>query len=35
VFEYDDLRVATKRAGDGSNADRADILGLKTLINIA
>jgi len=34
VFEYDDLRVATKRAGDGSNADRADILGLKTLINI-
>ncbi|MGV3582125.1 MAG: hypothetical protein ACO1N8_07440 [Methylophilus sp.] len=35
VFEYDDLRVATKRAGDGSNADRADILGLKTLISIA
>jgi hypothetical protein len=32
VFEYDDLRVAIKRAGNGSNADRADIGGLIALI---
>lgn len=35
VFEYDDLRVATKRAGDGSNADRADIAELKALISLS
>jgi hypothetical protein len=33
VFEYDDLRIATKRTGDGSSADRADIAELKTLIS--
>jgi hypothetical protein len=32
VFEYDDLRVAIKRAGNGGNADRADIGGLIALI---
>jgi len=32
VFEYDDLRIATKRTADGSTADRADIAGLKALI---
>jgi hypothetical protein len=32
VFEYDDLRIATKRTGDGSSADRADIAGLKALL---
>jgi hypothetical protein len=32
VFEYDDLRIATKRTADGSNADRADISYLKALI---
>lgn len=35
VFEYDDLRVATKRTGDGSNADRADITELKALISLS
>lgn len=32
VFEYDDLRIATKHTADGSNADRADISYLKALI---
>jgi hypothetical protein len=32
VFEYDDLRVSIKRAGDSPNADRTDIIGLKALI---
>jgi hypothetical protein len=32
VFEYDDLRVATKKTSDGSNAERADIAELKELI---
>jgi len=32
VFEYDDMRVATKRTGDGSNTDKADIADLKALI---
>jgi hypothetical protein len=32
VFEFDDLRVATKKTSDGSNADRADITELKLLI---
>jgi hypothetical protein len=33
VFEFDDMRVATKKTSDGSNADRADITELKLLIN--
>lgn len=33
VFEYDDIRVATRRATNGSNADRADINDLQLLIN--
>ncbi len=32
VFEVDDIRVATKRAVDGSNAERLNIRGLKTLL---
>ncbi len=32
VFEFDDLRVATKKTSDGSNAERADIAELKELI---
>jgi len=32
VFEYDDIRVATKRASNGSNADKADIEEVKALI---
>ncbi|MEE9332018.1 MAG: hypothetical protein V3U89_07285 [Methylophilaceae bacterium] len=32
VFEYDDLRLATKRTGDGSHAGRADIDALRQLI---
>lgn len=34
VFEFDDLRVATKKTSDGSNAERTDIQGLKLLLNI-
>ncbi|MDX1915957.1 MAG: hypothetical protein SFU55_10270 [Methylophilus sp.] len=34
VFEFDDLRIATKRTGDGSSADRADIAGVQVLLNI-
>ncbi|HAJ72830.1 MAG TPA: hypothetical protein DCO68_12215 [Methylophilaceae bacterium] len=33
VFEFDDLRIATKRTGDGSSADRADIAGVQVLLN--
>jgi hypothetical protein len=33
VFEFDDLRVATKKTSDGSNAERADINELQTLLN--
>lgn len=32
VFEFDDLRVATKKASDGNNAERADIVELKNLL---
>lgn len=32
VFEFDDLRVATKKNSDGSNAERADITDLKKLL---
>ena len=33
VFEVDDMRVATKRATDGANAERADIESVKCLLN--
>ena len=33
VFDMDDMRVATKRAGDGSNAERLDIAGVQTILN--
>ncbi|MBC7756834.1 MAG: hypothetical protein H7Z20_09405 [Bdellovibrio sp.] len=32
VFDVDDMRVAVKRAGDGSNAERADISDLQALL---
>jgi hypothetical protein len=32
VFEFDDLRVATKKTSDGSNAERVDIAELKEII---
>jgi hypothetical protein len=32
IFETDDLRVATKRTADGSNAERANIDDVKALI---
>ena len=32
VFDIDDMRVATKKTSDGSNATRADIKGLSALI---
>ncbi len=32
VFEFDDLRMATKRAADGNNASRANIAELQQLI---
>ncbi|CAN0109610.1 unnamed protein product [Chrysoparadoxa australica] len=32
VFEYDDLRIATKRTADGSNAGRANIKALQQII---
>lgn len=32
VFDVDDIRVATKRAADGSNADRLNTEGLKALL---
>ena len=34
VFDVDDMRVATKRTSDGSNAERADISDLQALINV-
>ena len=33
VFEVDEIRVATKRAADGSNAEREDIEGVIALLN--
>ena len=33
VFDVDDIRVVVKRAVDGSNAERADISDLQTLLN--
>ncbi|MDI1308722.1 MAG: hypothetical protein PSV17_04720 [Methylotenera sp.] len=33
VFEVDEIRVATKRTADGSNADRANISDVKALLN--
>jgi hypothetical protein len=33
VFEVDEIRVATKRATDGGNAERADIQDVRTLLN--
>jgi hypothetical protein len=35
VFEVDEIRVATKRAADGSNAERADIQDVLDLLNPA
>ena len=32
VFDVDDMRVAVKRTGDGSNAERADISDLQALL---
>ena len=32
VFEFDDLRISTKKTSDGSNAERVDIEELKQLI---
>lgn len=32
VFDIDDIRVATKRAADGSNAERLNIDGVKALL---
>lgn len=32
IFEVNDMRVATKRAADGSNAERADIESVKELL---
>ena len=32
VFDVDDMRVPVKRAGDGSNAERADISDLQALL---
>jgi hypothetical protein len=34
VFEVDEIRVPTKRAADGSNAERADILDVKNLLKL-
>ena len=33
VFDVDDMRIATKKTSDGSNAERADISDLQALIN--
>ena len=33
VFDVDDMRVATKRTSDGSNAERANISDLQALLN--
>ncbi len=35
VFEVDEIRVATKRAADGSNAERLDTNGVMTLLKQA
>ncbi len=35
VFEVDEIRVATKRAADGSNAERANITDVKSLLAIS
>jgi hypothetical protein len=35
VFEIDDMRVATKRAADGANAERADISEVLALVQAA
>jgi hypothetical protein len=32
VFDIDDIRVATKRTADGSNADRLNVEGVKNLL---
>jgi hypothetical protein len=32
VFDVDDIRVATKRTADGSNADRLNVEGVKSLL---
>lgn len=32
VFEFDDMRIATKRPSDGSNTDRIDIAALQVLL---
>jgi len=32
VFEFDDLRVATKKTSDGGNAERADIIDLQAIL---
>ena len=32
VFDVDDMRVAVKRTGDGSNAERADISGIQAIL---
>ena len=34
VFDVDDMRVATKKTSDGSNAERADISDLQALLNV-
>lgn len=34
IFESDDIRVATKRAADGTNAERADIEEVKELLQV-
>jgi hypothetical protein len=33
VFEVDEIRVATKRSADGSNAERADIQDVMALLD--
>lgn len=33
VFDVDDMRIATKKTSDGSNAERADIGDLQALLN--
>ncbi len=33
VFAVDDMRVSTKRTGDGSNAERVDIAGVQAILN--
>ena len=33
VFDVDDLRIATKKASDGANAERADLADLQLLLN--